>query len=114
MKLAMVMQWDGIKPGHGEAATTNAMRGFELLAQWKDQGKVLSYSTFYGMQRTRNFCVVMVDSHQVMDLVLDPEFVTYCTEASMLWDGFEWSLFQPDEDSQDALQAWAATAAALA
>lgn len=114
MKLAMVMQWDGIKPVHGEAAARNAMRGFELLAQWKDQGKVLSYSTFYGMQRTRNFCVAMMDSHQVMDLVLDPEFVNYCTEASMLWDGFEWSLFQPDEDSQEALQAWAATAAALA
>jgi len=70
--------------------------------------------SFYGMQRTRNFCVAMMDSHQVMDLVLDPEFVTYCTEASMLWDGFDWSLFQPDEDSQEALKAWAATAATLA
>lgn len=55
-----------------------------------------------------------VASHPVMDLVLDPELATYCTEAAMQWDGFEWSPFQPNEDSQYALQAGAATASALA
>lgn len=114
MQLAIVMQWEGIKPGHGKAAVANAMRGFELLEKWQEQGTILSHRTYLGMQRDGSFSIVTVEQERVMSFVLDPEFAAYDTEAAMLWDNWPWSLFLPDDQAQDALQAWAATAAELA
>jgi hypothetical protein len=114
MQIAMVMQWEGIKSGHGQAGVANAMRGFELLAKWQEQGKILSHRTYLGMQRTGGFSVVTVEQESLMGFVLDPEFAAFDTECAMLWDNWQWNLFLPDDQAQDALQAWAATATALA
>ena len=104
----------GIKPGHGQAGVAHAMKGFELLAKWKEQGTILSHHTYLGMQRDVGFSLVTIEQERVMDFVLDPEFAAFDTEASMLWDNWQWSLFMPDDEAQDALQMWAATAAELA
>ena len=114
MQLAIVMQWEGIKPGHGQAGVANAMRGFELLAKWQEEGKILSQRTYLGMQRSSGFSIVTVEQEHVRDFVLDPEFAAFDTEAAMLSDNWQWNLFLPDDQAQEALQAWAATAAALA
>jgi hypothetical protein len=115
MKVAIMMRWGGIKPGHGEAAVANAYEGFELLDSMVERGKVLSYDIYYGMQQSGGCAVVMLEQDQVMDVVLDPGFAAYDTAAGMLWEGWEWSLYMPHESAQEAaLPAWAKAATTLA
>ena len=115
MKVAIMMRWGGIKPGHGEAAVANAYEGFELLDSLVEQGKVLSYDVYYGMQQSWSLAVVMVEHDRVMDVVLDPGFAAYDTAAGLLWEGWEWSLYLPHESAQEsALPAWAQAATTLA
>ena len=95
MQIAMVQRWKGIKPGHGKAAVENAMKGYALLDRMATDGRILSYTTYYGMQSSGSFAIVMVDDSRLADLFNDPEWAEYDAEAEMLWEGWESSLFLP-------------------
>jgi hypothetical protein len=115
MKIAMVIRWGGIKPGHGKAAAENAMRGFMLLDRMVADGRILSHSEYYGMQDVGSFSIVMIEDSRLTDLLKDPEWSEYYVEADMLWEGWQFSLFQPPgEEYGTSMERWFEIAAAVA